>query len=264
MDREALVRLLEGVQAGEVPVEAACERLSQLPYADLGIAKVDCHRAVRTGFPEVVFGEGKTYEQLEPILDRLLADHERVLATRVRPEDGRRLVIRFPELTHHEAARCLSRGHRPMASDEAPVALLCAGTSDLPVAEEAALTCELRGIAVRRYVDVGVAGLHRLLAQLEPLRRARVLVVVAGMEGALPGVAAGLVGRPVIAVPTSVGYGANFGGLSALLTMLNTCASGVAVVNIDNGFGAGTLAAMIVQGEHDRREASMVPPEATR
>ncbi|MFQ5880735.1 MAG: nickel pincer cofactor biosynthesis protein LarB, partial [Dehalococcoidia bacterium] len=215
-----------------------------LPYEDIGFAEVDHHRALRSGFPEVVLGEGKSREQVVAIAERLAAQSDRLLITRVDVETYRAVKGRLSDARYHADARAvtLDRGREPRWPG---VAVLCAGTSDLAVAEEAAVTAELMGSQADRFYDVGVAGIHRLLDKLEALRSARALVVVAGMEGALPSVVAGLVAAPVVAVPTSVGYGASFGGLAPLLAMLNSCAAGVSVVNIDNGFGAGYLAAVI-------------------
>jgi hypothetical protein len=235
---------LESVASGATPVEEALEDLRLLPYEDLGFAKLDHHRALRDYLPEVVLGQGKTPEQLVAIATRLAERSGRLLVTRIGADVFAALKEHLPDATYHETARAITLDRRR----EAPVAgvtILCAGTSDLPVAEEAAVTAELMGCTVERVYDVGVAGIHRLLDYLPQLREARALVVVAGMEGALPSVVAGLVAVPVIAVPTSVGYGASFQGIAPLLTMLNTCAAGVAVVNIDNGFGAGYLAAVI-------------------
>ncbi len=237
--------LLERLRRGEVEVDAVVRRLQAAPFADLGFARVDTHRALRQGFPEVVFGAGKTPEQVLGIAGRLYAHHRRVLVTRVTPEQARAVRRRFRAAVHHPLARCLTLAETPLPPRPGYLAVLCAGTSDLPVAEEAAVTAEFMGNRVERLYDVGVAGLHRLLDRLELVQGAQVLVVVAGMEGALPSVVAGLVARPVIAVPTSVGYGASFGGVAALLGMLNSCGSGVTVVNIDNGFGAGYAASQI-------------------
>jgi hypothetical protein len=235
---------LESVATGATSIEEALEDLRLLPYEDLGFAKLDHHRALRDYLPEAVLGQGKTPEQVVAIATRLAERSGRLLVTRVGADVFAALKEHLPDATYHETARAITLDRRR----EAPVAgvtILCAGTSDLPVAEEAAVTAELMGCAVERVYDVGVAGIHRLLDYLPQLREARALVVVAGMEGALPSVVAGLVSVPVIAVPTSVGYGASFQGIAPLLTMLNTCAAGVAVVNIDNGFGAGYLAAVI-------------------
>jgi NCAIR mutase (PurE)-related protein len=213
--------------------------------ADLGFAQVDTHRALRKDFPEVIFGAGKTPEQIVKIAAKLVEHGQPVLATRVNADHVRALKKKFKRAVHHSLARCVTIEKKPLPKRAGFIAVVCAGTSDLPVAEEAALTAEIMGNRVERVHDVGVAGLHRMLARLELLQRANVLVVVAGMEGALPSVVAGLVAKPVIAVPTSIGYGASFGGIAALLAMLNSCASGVTVVNIDNGFGAGYAASQI-------------------
>jgi NCAIR mutase (PurE)-related protein len=238
------------VREGRIGIDDALASLRLLPYEDLGYAKLDHHRELREGFPEVVFGVGKTPAQVAEIATRIGARAGRLLVTRATPEQYAAVAARVPDAVYHAEARAITlervaRGRRP------GVSVLCAGTADLPVAEEAALTAEMLGSAVERHYDVGVAGIHRLLDRLDRLRRARVLVVVAGMEGALPSVVAGLVATPVIAVPTSVGYGASFGGLAALLAMLNSCAAGVAVVNIDNGFGAGYIAGLINRQERE-------------
>ncbi len=248
MDVNDLQALLQAVRDGTLSVEDALHRLRALPYENLGFARIDTHRALRTGFPEVVFCQGKTPEQVLAILERLSSRHRKVLATRATPELAQIVAERFPRVRYHEAARILALGETEPGSgapQDRYVLVVAAGTSDLPVAEEAAVTASEMGSRVERLYDVGVAGLHRLLSQSEVLFNAYVVVVVAGMEGALPSVVGGLVSRPVIAVPTSVGYGAHFGGLAPLLTMLNSCAAGVAVVNIDNGFGAGYLAHLI-------------------
>lgn len=236
--------ILEAVRDGSVPVSQAMEQLKTMPYDDLGFARVDHHRALRQGFPEVIFCEGKTPEQAAKIAQNLAKNGQNVLATRAGAAHLEAVRALLPNVTYHETARiisCIQNAPRPLG----PVAVCTGGTADIPVAEEAAVTAEAFGCAVNRLYDVGVAGIHRLFDQLDVLRKANAVIAVAGMEGALAGVVGGLVDRPVIAVPTSVGYGANFGGLSALLTMLNTCAAGVGVVNIDNGFGAGYLAAQI-------------------
>jgi NCAIR mutase (PurE)-related protein len=213
--------------------------------ADLGFAQVDTHRALRKGFPEVIFGSGKTPEQVEKIATRLMDAEKRVLITRITKDHARVLRKKFKRAVHHEAARCVTINGKPAEPRPGTIAAVCAGTSDLPVLEEAAVTAEIMGNRVVRVIDAGVAGLHRILARLDLIQSANVIIVVAGMEGALPSVVAGLVAKPVIAVPTSIGYGANFGGLAALLGMLNSCGSGVTVVNIDNGFGAGYAASQI-------------------
>ena len=215
-----------------------------MPYEDIGFAKVDHHRSLRDWVPEVILGQGKSPAQIVAIAQTLLGRSDRLLITRLEPEAARAVLEAVPDARHHEAARCITV-ERVAVPRQDGIAVLCAGTADLPVAEEAAVTAEIIGNDVKRMYDVGVAGLHRLLDQLPALLEARALVVVAGMEGALPSVVAGLVSAPVIAVPTSVGYGASFQGLAPLLSMLNSCAAGVGVVNIDNGFGAGYLAASI-------------------
>jgi len=246
MDIKLLEQLLAEVKEGRVSVPAALDRLRTLPFEDLGFARVDHHRQLRQGFPEVVFAEGKSLEQIRGILQALTPRADHILVTRL---DAEKAAALLPELDHadyHPDSRVLtvSRGEIPDRG-RGVIVVLSAGTSDIPVAEEALLTARLLGHRAEPVYDVGVAGLHRLLAHQELLSQATVFVVVAGMEGALPSVVGGLVDRPVIAVPTSVGYGASFGGLAALLAMLNSCATGVAVVNIDNGFGAGFLAALI-------------------
>lgn len=245
MNPDDLRRLLDRLAAGQTTPEAVFQRLQTLPFEQLDFACVDHHRALRCGFPEVIFGQGKTPEQVEAIFARLAATRGNVLATRVGPETAALVVKRFPAAVYHETARALALRQRPGPPGSGRVAIVCAGTSDLPVAEEARVTVEIMDQPTSTVYDVGVAGLHRLLARSEEIRRATVLVVVAGMEGALPSVVGGLVAAPVIAVPTSVGYGASFQGLAAVLAMLNSCAAGVSVVNIDNGFGAGYQAALI-------------------
>lgn len=239
------IALLEQFRRGEISRDSVLHAFQSAPIADLGFAKVDTHRALRKGFPEVIFGTGKTPAHVVQIAAKLWQSDHRVLVTRVGPDHGRALRKRFNNAAYHETARCVTLEKEPLPRRPGTIAILCAGTSDLPVAEEAAVTASIMGNTVERIFDVGVAGLHRLLARLEPILSANVLIVIAGMEGALPSVVAGLVRRPVIAVPTSIGYGANFGGLAALLAMLNSCGSGVTVVNIDNGFGAGYAASQI-------------------
>lgn len=245
MDSEAIRKLLEEVKNGSTSIDSALSELKLLPFEDLGFAKVDHHRQLRTGYPEVIYCQGKTVEQIKAITARLMAKDSNIMATRA----GRDVYEGILELTsdavYYEAARIVVVKKREPVPSEKVIAVITAGTSDIPVAEEAAVTAETMGNKVNRIYDVGVAGIHRLLARTEELTQANVLVVVAGMEGALASVVGGLVDKPVIAVPTSIGYGSNFGGLSALLTMLNSCASGIGVVNIDNGFGAGYLASLI-------------------
>lgn len=247
MDPSLVRELLERVARGEVAVDAGVEALRTLPFKQVGgVAHVDHHRALRTGFPEVVLGQGKTPEQVAAIVEELAGGGGNVLVTRASDEQAAAVALRVPGVRHERAARALVLEQRAFVDrGRGAVLVISAGTSDVPVAEEAALTSHLLGNRTERLFDVGVAGLHRLLAHTDRLRAAEVLIVVAGMEGALPSVVGGLVDRPVIAVPTSIGYGASFGGLAALLGMLNTCAPGVGVVNIDNGFGAGMLAAAI-------------------
>ena len=245
MDRDALKKMLEAVRAGQLSVAAAGERLKHLPLDDLGFAVLDTHRTIRRGFPETVYGPGKSIEQIEAIVSRLHAAGQTALVTRVGPEVHAAVRARHPKAEYVAEARALVLRSGPKRKGRLGVVVMTAGTTDIGVAEEAALTAELMGEQVRRVYDVGIAGLHRLLSHRETLAKANVIVAVAGMEGALPSVVAGLVDCPVIAVPTSVGYGAGAGGFAALLAMLNSCAPGLAVVNIDNGHGAGCLASLI-------------------
>jgi NCAIR mutase (PurE)-related protein len=249
MDPRDLDALLRAVREGRVTPDEAADRLKTLPYESLGFATVDHHRALRRGFAEVVFGAGKTPEQVAQIVERITARGQNVLVTRVTPEVFATIAAARPggQAKYHESARAVAVVQAPPVPLDGRVAIVCAGTSDVPVAEEAAVTAEFHGAAVDRIYDVGVAGLHRLLDRAPVIRQANVVVVAAGMEGALPSVVGGLVEAPVIAVPTSIGYGASFQGLAALLAMLNSCASGVAVVNIDNGFGAGYMACAILR-----------------
>lgn len=246
MDLELLEKLLKGVRNGKVTVERALERLRHLPFEDLGFAKVDHHRTLRQGFPEVIMGEGKTAAEIVAITRTLRRQRANVLITRLSPEKMAQIKRQIKALHYHReasAATCIAR--RIRIKGKGVILVICAGTSDIAVTEEAALTAEMMGNQVERLFDVGVAGIHRLLENRSRLTSASVIVVVAGMEGALPSVVAGLVDKPVIAVPTSVGYGASFRGVAALLGMLNSCAAGVTVVNIDNGFGAGFAASLI-------------------
>ena len=249
MNRLELRGLLDAVGTGSITPEAAHARLLQFlrhgPYEDLGFARVDHHRSIRQGFPEVVFGQGKTPDQIARISERIVNSGQNLLVTRTSPEAHRAVAALVPDALFNEVARTITLQVEPPSSGRGTVALAMAGTADLPVAEEAAISLEMMGNPVERLYDVGVAGLHRLLAVQDRLTAARVVVVVAGMEGALPSVIGGLVDVPVIAVPTSVGYGASFGGITALLAMLNSCASGISVVNIDNGFGAAAIASAI-------------------
>ncbi len=247
MDESVIKQLLQSVQSGQISVEDAVERLRGLPFEQVDdFAVLDNHRELRCGFPEVVFAQGKTPGQIAAIANRLAEKSRQVLVTRLGAEIYEQIRAELPAgMQYHPLARLAWLDRDPGREKYPGVLVLTAGTADIPVAEEAALTAELMGHQVERVFDVGVAGLHRLLDRMDALRRAKVIVVAAGMEGALASVVGGLVSVPVIAVPTSVGYGASFNGLAALLAMLNSCAKGVAVVNIDNGFGAGTLAAMI-------------------
>ncbi|MBI3680415.1 MAG: nickel pincer cofactor biosynthesis protein LarB [Acidobacteria bacterium] len=245
MDQEQLRRLLEQVKEGAVEVNAALERMRHLPFEDLGFAKVDHHRALRQGMPEVVFGKGKQPEHVVEIVSRLMDRNSNVLVTRLEPEAAVLLNRKFPEGEHFPLSGAFRVWRDHTMRGKGKIAVLCAGTSDIPVAEEAQITAEVMGNEVTTIHDVGVAGIHRLIQNVERLAEARVCVVVAGMEGALPSAVGGLVSCPVIAVPTSVGYGASFYGLAALLGMLNSCASNVCVVNIDNGFGGGYVASLI-------------------
>lgn len=239
------IALLEEFRAGKADAARVLQAFRAAPVADLGFAQVDTHRGLRQGFPEVIFGAGKTPEQVTQIAARLWKQEGQVLITRATREHAVAVRRKLRKAVHHEAARCITIEKKPLAKRPGTVAVVCAGTSDLPVAEEAAVTADVMGNRVERLYDVGVAGLHRLLGRIDTVQQANVVVVVAGMEGALPSVVAGLVSRPVIAVPTSIGYGASFGGIAALLGMLNSCGSGVTVVNIDNGFGAGFAASQI-------------------
>ena len=245
MTGEALLKVLSAVERGELTPEAAAARLATLPFEDLGHARVDHHRSLRTGLPEVIYAAGKTPEQTVEIFGSLRRDGVDVLATRVDAETAAAVIAAFPEAQHSAVARTVS--YRASLAIRGHVAVVCAGTSDLPVAEEAAVTAEVFGAKVSRFYDVGVAGLHRLLSVRDALLEADAVIVCAGMEGALPSVVGGLVGVPVIAVPTSVGYGASFGGVTALLGMLNSCSPNVSVVNIDNGFGAAYSAVLIAR-----------------
>ena len=247
MTQQELNTLLEGVRAGSVSVADAQQALKEAPFADLGFAKVDHHRALRKGYPETIFCAGKTPDQVVAITERMVAQGSNVLGTRCPPETAAAVLAACPEAVHHAVARAFTVTVSPASALDGHVAVVCAGTSDIPVAEEAVVTCESLGCRVDRVYDVGVAGIHRLLGQRERLDAATALIVCAGMEGALPSVVAGLVAAPVIAVPVSVGYGTGLGGFAALLGMLNACATGMTVVNIDNGFGAGVAAATIVR-----------------
>jgi NCAIR mutase (PurE)-related protein len=245
MNRASIEALLNEVREGRTPVDRALDRLRDLPFEDLGFAKIDHHRALRTGMPEVIFAEGKTPPQVAQIFARMVQAGGNVLATRATREMFDAVYAAESRAKFHEAARAITLTQAPTTPGKGTIAVVCAGTSDLPVAEEAVIAAQLMGNTVELIADVGVAGIHRLLAQKQGLQSARVLIVCAGMEGALPTVVGGLVNAPVIAVPTSVGYGASFGGVAALLGMLNTCSPTVSVVNIDNGFGAACIASLI-------------------
>ncbi len=269
MDVERLRELLERVKSGATEVDEALGSLRTLPFEDLGFAKLDHHRTLRNGFPEVIYCPGKTTEHILLILEKLIAHSSKVLASRASPEVAAAVTEKFPQAVYHPLSRMIvtpgiqaSAGSPGGTRSLGTVLVVSAGTADLAVAEEAAITAEEMGSPVERLYDVGVAGIHRLLSSQERLFAANVLIVVAGMEGALASVVGGLVSRPVIAVPTSIGYGANFGGLAPLLTMLNSCATGVGVVNIDNGFGAGYLAHLINQDP--RSPGSPVTPAPER
>jgi len=254
MDPDRLKALLASVQAREVSIDEAVRELRELPFRSLGFARADTHRHLRTGFPEVVLGEGKTPEQIAAILRELGRGGSTVMATRVSAAAAAVVTAALPEARYLPVPRAVVLGPMPAADrGRGVIAVLSAGTADIPVAEEAALTAELAGNQVERIFDVGVAGLHRLMGHRELLEKAEIIVVVAGMEGALPSVVGGLFARPVIAVPTSVGYGASLGGIAALLSMLNSCSAGVAVVNIDNGFGAGHMAALVNRVDDRKR-----------
>lgn len=240
-----LEEILQKVSRKEMSPEDAFLNLKEYPYQDLGFAKVDHHREARRGFPEIIYGQGKTPEQISRIAIEIAKRKHNLLATRIDPAVYARLKRKIPGCLYNTLGRIAYLKQKPPAPGKGIVVVMTAGTSDIPVAEEAAVTCEMMGNDVERIYDVGVAGLHRLFGELEKIRKARIIIAVAGMEGALPSVLAGLVNVPVIAVPTSVGYGASLHGIAALLAMLNSCPGGVAVVNIDNGFGAGQLASLI-------------------
>ena len=245
MNVKEIEQLLQNVKEGKTEVNDALEALRTFPYTDLGFAKIDHHRELRTGYPEIVYCAGKTIEQVKEIFRLMAVKEKNVMGTRATPEMFEAVKSIIPEAVYYEVAKIISVKKIEITPPESLIGILTAGTSDIPVAEEAAITAELLGNKTVRIYDAGVAGLHRLLDKLPEIRKCKVVVVIAGMEGALASVVGGLLDKPVIAVPTSVGYGANFGGVSALLTMLTCCATGVTVVNIDNGFGAGFAASMI-------------------
>ena len=245
MNPDAIRSLLQGVREGQVELDEAVERIRALPFEDLGFVNIDTHRSLRCGFPEVIFCQGKTPAQVATITEHLLATDAEVLSSRADASHYDAIKAIDPDAEYHEAARMIVSNRKEKPLPPGKILVVTGGTSDIPVAEEARITAELLGNRVEALYDVGVAGIHRLLQRKDKVFEANVLVVAAGMEGALASVVGGLTHRPVVAVPTSIGYGASFGGLAALLAMLNSCASGVCVVNIDNGFGAGTIASMI-------------------
>lgn len=247
MNPDRLKALLTQVKNGKVSVDQAVKKMKHLPFEDIDFAQIDHHRSMRKGFPEVIFGEGKTAGQIMEIMARMIKNKENILVTRLEPTKALAIGKKFPESVYHPLSRVLTVIPKPLKkqSGRGLVLVISAGTSDIPVAEEAFLTAQIMGNDTEYLYDVGISGLHRLMSNQKKILSASVLIVVAGMEGALPSVVGGLVDRPVIAVPTSIGYGASFNGLAALLAMLNSCASGVGVVNIDNGFGAGYLATLI-------------------
>ncbi len=259
MDQDVLRQLLEDVQRGLISPNEAYERLRGLPFEDIGQACIDHHRSIRRGLSEVIFGEGKDVPQILAIMERMQAHDENIMVTRLSQDKARSLLERYPKATYHERARVLTHMSRPVrVKGRGIILVISAGTSDIPVAEEAAVTARFMGNEVKTVYDLGVSGLHRVLSHREELMQASVIIVVAGMEGALPSVVGGLVDRPVIAVPTSIGYGASFQGVAALLGMLNSCASGVTVVNIDNGFGAGYAASLINRRDKARNRGRKV------
>ncbi|MFQ5841124.1 MAG: nickel pincer cofactor biosynthesis protein LarB [Thermodesulfobacteriota bacterium] len=246
MNVKQLEKLLEDIKAGKIQIRDALVTLRDLPFEDIGHATIDHHRALRKGFPEVILGEGKSSHQIISIIQRMRQQADNVLVTRVRKRKGLAIKKAIPEARYHPIPGIITLiSHEAEVVGKGLILVISAGTSDIPVGEEAALTAEMMGNRVERLYDVGISGIHRLFSKAELIQSANVIIVVAGMEGALPSVVGGLVDRPVIAVPTSVGYGTSFGGVAALLAMLNSCASGVSVVNIDNGFGAGYVASLI-------------------
>lgn len=245
MNKSTIQHILEAIEKGEIKAEDALIKLRNLPFTDIGHTKIDNHRSLRNGYPEVIYGEHKSINQVVDIFQAMLKNKSNILATRISAEIAAQIKEVCPTVTHNSMARTLFYEHQPLPKTESTIVIVTAGTADLPVAEEAKVTARALGNTVTLIVDVGVAGIHRLFASIDVIRHARVVIVIAGMEGALASVIAGLVEIPVIAVPTSVGYGASFGGLSALLAMLTSCANGVTVVNIDNGFGAAFAASQI-------------------
>lgn len=245
MNSQELKNILRKVQEKEISLDQAVNNLVNLPFGDLGFAKIDNHREMRVGYPEVIYCEGKTYEQIKEIIKYMDSNHENILATRVDAETGMRLSTDFTKGRYNDLGKTFTIRNKEILESKDFIAIVSGGTSDLAVVEEAYETAKIFGNQVKKFTDVGVAGIHRLFSVIEEIRKAKVIIVVAGMEGALASVVGGLVNQPVIAVPTSIGYGANFKGISALLSMLNSCASGVTVVNIDNGFGAAYSASQI-------------------
>lgn len=248
---EGLRQLLSKFQKGNLSIDEMMSKLSVLPYENLEFAKVDHHRALRKGFPEVIYGEGKTADQIILIIESMIKYSDRLLATRIEPDIAKQVVARIPESVYHDHSRLLAINNSTQSRSIPGVVVISGGTSDQPITEEVIVTAEIMDCDVTKIVDAGVAGIHRLLDNLDTLSNATVVVAIAGMEGALPSVVGGLTRAPVIAVPTSVGYGSSFGGIAALLAMLNSCAPGVSVVNIDNGFGAGYIAANIAKLAND-------------
>ena len=257
INQEWLAHILEKVKSGNLSITQAIQELSILPYEELDFAKIDHHRGIRIGFPEVILGTGKTTEQIVTIASHLSASTTKLLITHVDQETYVAVKAAIKDASYNPLAKTIVVNRQQNISLRPGITVITGGTSDIPVAEEAAVTAEIMGNKVEKVFDVGVAGLHRLLDKLPKLRQAKVLVVVAGMEGALPSVVGGLVSAPIIAVPTSIGYGANFNGLAALLTMLNSCAPGIAVVNIDNGFGAGYMAGLINLGKSEKLDGEI-------
>lgn len=245
MNSQELESILRKVQNKEISLDEAVNNLVSLPFGDLGFAKIDNHREIRVGYPEVIYCEGKTYEQIKEIIEYMDSKNENILATRVNEEMGKKLSIEFSTGDYNALGRTFTIRNKEVLETRDFIAIVSGGTSDLAVVEEAYETAKIFGNRVKKFTDVGVAGIHRLFSAIEEIRKAKVIIVVAGMEGALASVVGGLVNQPVIAVPTSIGYGVNFQGVSALLSMLNSCASGVTVVNIDNGFGAAYSASQI-------------------
>lgn len=243
-NNQSIETLLTAVQSQTISIDSAMEQLKH--YNDVGFAKVDLHRKQRQGFPEVIFGEGKDAQQIKTIIESLLTKDETILITRINKEKADEILTQYPQLAYYKTANILATPVSSIAKSYNKAAIICAGTSDLSIAEEAAITAQVMGVEIERFYDVGVSGIHRLFDQLESIRKCKVSIVIAGMEGALSSVVSGLVDHPVYAVPTSVGYGANLNGITTLLSMINSCAPGTSVLNIDNGFGGGYNAAMLI------------------